>query len=277
MFNNRIGVGIISWDRPQYLEQLINTLEKNDLHNTEFHLFQDGAVCKFTDVELTNPHNILKSIKVFHSSSLPNKHLHLQDKNVSVAINQFEAMGVLCQNYEHFIFLENDVVLSPNFVTLAKKILKQFEKDKRVACVSPGFKLLCKKDVIEKNLDRLIFKRGHFWTEICWSEKWKKIEKAYLPYYDIVKDVAYRERSSNMINNLFEKSGYKMLATSQDNGKDWAISMAEMRRVRMVVNRATGIGDYGIHSTPEKLKQHRDGHNKIYSSKEELDIKEFRL
>jgi len=43
------------------------------------------------------------------------------------------------------------------------------------------------------------------------------------------------------------------------------------------VNRATGIGENGLHSTPELLEQMGVGHQTIYARPEELDIKQFRV
>jgi len=273
----KLGIGIISWNRPNYLKQLIESLEKNDLSDTYFHLFQDGPICKFTDKKVAKVEDILQSIKLFDDSRLPNREFHIQEKNVSIAINQFEAMQILCEKYRYFIFLENDVIVSPNFIIIMKKLLKQFEHDKRVACISPGLRLFCKDSGVKESLDKLIFKRGHFWAEGCWADKWKIIEKEYMAYYNIVKNGPYRGRDEGAIKNLFNSSNIKMLTTSQDNGKDWAIMKTSKRRVRLVVNRATGIGDYGIHSTPAKLKSTGDGHNKIYTFNEELSIKRFKL
>jgi len=273
----RIGVGIISWDRPQYLAQLIESLEKNILTETNFHLFQDGAVCKFTNEELADTNKIVESIGVFYKSKLPNKHYHVRDKNVSVAINQFEAMQYLRKNYEQFIFLENDVIVSSNFMILTRRLLEQFKKDERVACISPGLRLLCKENDIGKNLNKLKYSKGHFWAEACWSSKWERVEKEYMTYYNIVKNTPYRKRDEVAIRALFARNGHKAPTTSQDQGKDWAIQKAGMKRARLIVNRATGIGDHGIHSTPAKLKKSLDGHNPIYVYKEELDIKEFKL
>ena len=47
----QIGVGIISWNRPEYLKELLASLEKNKQDDFEFHLFQDGSVCKFNTSE----------------------------------------------------------------------------------------------------------------------------------------------------------------------------------------------------------------------------------
>lgn len=98
-----------------------------------------------------------------------------------------------------------------------------------------------------------------------------------MAYYNIVKDSPYKQRDEGAIKNLFSNGGIKMITTSQDQGKDWAIMKTGMKRVRLIVNRATGIGDYGIHSTPAKLKQTKDGHNKIYAFEEELMINKFKL
>ena len=120
----KLRIRIISFNRPDYLKQLIKSLEKNDFSDTCFHLFQDGFICKFTDKKVAKPKDIGDSIKIFYSSKFPNKNYHIRDKNVSVAINQFEAMQVLCKNYKYFIFIENDVIVSPYFVSIMKKLLK---------------------------------------------------------------------------------------------------------------------------------------------------------
>ena len=128
----KIAVGIISWNRPQYLKQLIESLEINDCSEVDFHLFQDGAVCKFTGKKLTEPSKITESVRVFSDSKLPNKYYHIRDNNVSNAINQFEAMRTIYKHYPHFIFLENDVIVSPNFITIMRKLLVNLRKIKEL-------------------------------------------------------------------------------------------------------------------------------------------------
>ena len=273
----KIGVGIISWNRPHYLKELIKSLEANNLEDLEFHLFQDGNICKFTGVQKTQDKLIGESIKIFNESNLPNKKTHIQKQNVSVAINQFEAMRFLMKNYEQFIFLENDVVVSKNFFGLMKRVLVQYENDDRIACISPGFRRKCYEDDVDYFSNKLLFTDGHFWAEACWSKKWKLIEDEYMAYYDIVKQRPYNQRNDAEINALFKRSGIKRSATSQDNGKDWAILKSGMRRARFIVNRATGIGDYGIHSTPEKLKKMGDGHNSIYEFEKEVEFPSFEI
>ncbi len=273
----KVGVGIISWNRPEYLGKLIKSLETNALDDLEFHLFQDGHICKFTGTEKTKESLIRESVKVFEKSNLPDKKLHMQKKNVSVAINQFEAMRFLMTNYEQFIFLENDIVVSKNFFGLMKRILTQFEDDDQVACVSPGFRRKCYAEDVDYFANKLMLADGHFWAEACWSRKWKLVEDEFMAYYDIVQRRPYNLRDEAQIKALFARSGIKKATTSQDNGKDWAILKSGMRRARFIVNRATGIGDYGVHSTPAKMKKMGDGHNTIYEFEGEVGFGSFEI
>lgn len=281
----KIGIGIASWNRPYYLKKVLSALVKNDLSDTEFHLFQDGAICRFTGERLTDDNLVKENIDIFKKSSLPRRQIHWRQENVSVAINQFEAMRFLSRAYDYFIFTDDDVIVSPNYIALARKLFKQFEKDKKIACISPNFRLFCDNEQVDKSIDKLAIFGGHFWLEAFWSEKWKKIEKYYLMYYNIVKNFEYRHPHlyEDKVRLLYKKSGYPSETTSADKAKEWAIKMAGMIRLRLVVNRATGIGKYGFHSHPKDTvlesenKYNEDWDNKIYCSDKELNIKKFKI
>lgn len=273
----KIGIGLIAWDRPHYFKKTIASLEANNLSGLDFHLFQDGDICKFTGNRVAEEKHIKENINIFRVSNLPNKQLHWRDLNVCIAINHYEAMTYLSHLYDYFIIIEEDVIFSPNYFVLIKKALKQFEGDKKISSVSPSFRLSCKPKEIPNNLDKLIPDGGHMWAEAFWSKKWREIEKHYIQFYNIVKDTPYRKRNSAKIFELFKKTKTPMSTSSRDNGMDWAIKIAGMQRVRFVVNRATGIGDYGFHGTPEKLRKFGDGHNKIYHPDEELKIEKFEI
>lgn len=266
----KLGIAIVAWRRAKYLKQLIESLEKNNLEDVDFHLFVDGHLCRFSQRKVCEITDVEKTIEVFEKSNLPNKNVHRQEYNVGPAINQYETMELMSKNYERFLFLENDIVVSKNFVAMMKKALEEFKDNEQIACISPGFRLKCYPEEIDMYKDKLMFSDGHFWAEAFWSKKWELIKIEYMPYYEYVRNVPYMQRDMNAIDRLFRSTGIPRYATSQDNGKDWAILRAGLRRARFVVNRATGIGDYGIHSTPKKLQQTGDGHQEIFDFDDEL-------
>lgn len=262
---NKTAIAIACWNRPEYFRQLMMTLESNllEMEDVDTHMFIDGDICAFTGEQRTDKKLIYENISIFQKALIPNKTMHIRSLNVSVAVHQFQLMQMLTPIYDRIIFLEDDVVVSPNFIGVMKALLEQFENDESVFSISPGFKLLCKKEEVEKYKDALKFTEGHFWAEAMWTKKWNKILPRYQQYMDIVSQKAYVNRDHQRINKLFIDHGRKMAATSQDNAKDWAISLSGMKRARLIANRATGIGDSGVHSTPDKLKHSGDGHNPI--------------
>lgn len=278
----KIGLAIACWNRPQYFSQLIMSLEENILEfkNVESHLFLDGNQCAFNGNMTTDQKLIDECAKTWEKSIIPNKYLHKREWNVSIAINQFELMQMMTSVYEKIIFLEDDVIVSPNFLLVMKSVLDQYHNDEQIFSVSPGFKLLCNpkdQETILKNYDAIKMGEGHFWAEATWSYKWKRIVPHLKKYMEIVYQSPYKDRNNQKIRRLFVDGGRGMPATSQDNAKDWAISLSGMKRARMVVNRATGIGDIGIHSTKQKLMHSRDGHNTIPVDPREKSIKKWRI
>jgi hypothetical protein len=276
---NSIGLAIACWNRPHYFVQLINSLEANVDNNSgvDFHLFLDGNECRFRHQPTTDQKLIRECEEIWKKSILPDKQIHKRYWNSSIAIHQYELMQTMSSLYEKFIFLEDDVVVSPNFMTLMKQVLNQFKDDENVFSISPGFKLLCKSDDIDKNYDAIKFSEGHFWAEGIWAHKWKKILPRFSQYVEIVRQRPYSFRDNGKIKELFVKGGRVMPTTSQDNAKDWAISLSGMKRARMVVNRATGIGDIGFHSSKEKLSKSGDGHNVIPVITQEKSISKWRI
>lgn len=276
-----MGIGIISFDRPQYLRQLLKSLEKQDLVDTEFHLFQDGEVNKFSKRQVTVHGLTRKCIKLFNEAELPNKFIHDRKVNVGNAINQFEAIEFMSDNYDKFLIIEDDVVLSPHYIRLVKLLGKKINND--VFSVGLGFKRLCKKENIDYNLTRLVTSNDrvgnsiHWWCELYSSKNWKKVRKDFLEYYKFVKDVDYKMRPSDEIRKFFHSQGFNINQTSQDAGRDYALFKNGMIRLNTVVNRGIYIGEYGLHFTPNKFKL--GGYDKQYPYIHRMDskLKEFEL
>lgn len=254
-----MGIGIISFDRPQYLRQLLKSLEKQDLKDTEFHLFQDGEVNKFSKRQVTVHGLTRKCIRLFNEAELPNKFIHDRRENVGNAINQFEAIEFMSDNYDKFLIIEDDVVLSPHYFRLIRILGRKIKGN--VFSVGMGFKRLCKKENIDINLNNLIKSNHeignsvHWWSELYSAKNWKKVRKDFLDYYEFVKDVDYRNRPSDEIRKFFHSQGFPISQTSQDAGRDYALFKNDMIRLNTVVNRGIYIGEYGLHFRPSTFRR----------------------
>ena len=251
MITDTIGIGIISFNRPKCLARLLESLEQQTrLDEVDFHLWQDGAQNRFSHRHCAHPNQIKAAINAFAEADLPSKETYIHEANVGTAINQFSAIEYMTANYEYVIILEDDVVLSPFYVRLARVMFGQVKDRPGIFSVSLGFKRRCEKGEVEQNLGKVVFGRPHFWDMCMVAERWERARPHFMEYYRLVEKVDYGKRNPLPILRLFLAKGWPHGATSQDSGRDMACHAAGMRRCATVVNRGISIGQQGIHWTP---------------------------
>lgn len=269
-----IGVALIAFNRPNYFKKLIKSLERQT-QKAEYHLFQDGAVNKFSHRLKSDP-QLLKKVKdIFNESNLNGKE-HIHEMNVGNAINQFEAVEYMSSHYDRFLVIEDDVILSKHYIKLVNKLANQYLKDD-VFSVSLNFKRMCPKSEIKKNLDKVDYISLHWWAE-CWSsEQWAKVRDYFLEYYKLVKDCDYQKRPASKIKHLFHSNGLMIPQTSQDAGKDYALHKAGLKRINTIVNRGFYIGEKGMHFSPDLYKKMGYQNQRPYEFESDESLKKFNM
>lgn len=224
-----LGVGILSHNRPHYLKQVLDSLEKQQGDN-RLYLFQDG-------------YNI-DNIRLFLNSKSPKKTLCVSDNVLGVAFNSFRAFERLSELHKQFVIVEDDAVLGKDYLKLIRVLLKQFKRDKDVFSVSCGFT----RDLsLEYNLDRAYIIKTplhYYWADAYYARSWERVRPYYIKYLDLIKGVPYKDRPEDKIRRLF---GERYSRTTQDACRDWGFISEGMKRVSTVVNRGYYIGKEGLH------------------------------
>jgi len=278
MLTDEIGIGVISFNRPHLLQQLLQSLEaQTHLGNVTFHLFQDGAVNAFSKTVWADPAEVEECVDVFEASALPNKCSHVQKWNVGTGINQFAAMETLTRDYDYAAILEDDILLSPYWLRLARVLLDQAKDRQDIFSFSLGFRKLCPQDEAEQNLDKLVYGTPHWWGEALVSERWSRARPHFLDYYELIRHCDYRHRPSAAITELYRRKEWTQDATSQDGGKDMAAWAAGMRRVVTVVNRGISTGAQGVHFRPQQFQQMGFDQQEPYSYDKDATLDRFVL
>ena len=278
MLTDKIGFAVIGWNRPVYLRQTLASLEaQTHLYDCAFHLWQDGAVNRFSHKLYAEPPAIAASVEAFEAANLPDKHVHVQTANVGTAINQFQAIEHMTANYEYVVMCEDDVVLSPHWLRLTRVLLEQIKDREDIFSFSLGFRRVCDKAETDQNLTKTKYGTPHWWCEAIVSERWQRARPHFLGYYDLVKNVDYRDRPIVRILELFGRKGWQQTATSQDGGKEMAVWAAGMRRLAAVVNRGISIGECGTHFFPGKFRKMKLHDQKPYIFDSDAELGGFEL
>lgn len=248
-----IGVGILAFNRPQYLRRLIGSLEAQaDLSDCDFHLFLDGATNQISGVQYAYQKDIDACERLFALSSLPNKHIYKQEHNVNIGIASLDATDALAASCEQIMQLEDDVVLSPHWFRLARNLYDELEEHPDVYSFNPGFRRIGTHAEDAANMGRVAYTWSHMWCECFTADRWRRIRPLYMEYHAYITEADYIERKDGPVRDFFDGLGMREgLACSQDGGREMAIRRNGMRRAQCAVNRALGIGLHGIHFTPE--------------------------
>lgn len=274
----KIGVGIFSFNRPNYLKQQIKSIEDaSHLNSFEFHLFQDGWVSDTLGINVAKPLDCIECMQEFDLCKITNKQIHTRNqKNVGLAVNQYEGLCYLTDNYDYVMLLEDDVVLSPHWFKLSLELIPYLDKyEETIFSFSPGFR---KMDNESRELDTLVSDNHHHFAEIFKSSNHVRIRPLFNQYYELVRNVEYRQRSHIEISKFFKKMGHwKSNVTGQDCGKEWAIAQNNMKRYRFCMNRAIYIGEQGEHFRPEFYKKNKFGEQKPYIFEEDKTLSELKF
>lgn len=254
----KLAIVLYTQYRERYLNEVIKSLRENDLTDCDVFCVIDGVVNKYTGritceaskheqvVNLVDEHtDIFKEV-------FKNKH------NLGVAINQLTYTDYFFNelDYKYLLHLEDDLVLSKNYVFLIKKLLAKYEDDEKVKQVLGSPKDV--KDYIdgnkdEKKLARATFpKTPHAWGVGWWREKWNKMKPYFMESYRrFLKDIDYVNRDHNKIIEFYKKHSLDDRTSSQDKQRDLAFSRAGYTdTIQTVKQRAKYIGKSGLHSTP---------------------------
>jgi hypothetical protein len=240
-----IGVGIIGFDRPQYLRRTLAGLAQQDYAgDVEYHLFLDGAVNPFSGRTVGSQWGIDAAAQVFARSGLPNQQIHAQDDNLGIGLHQYQAIEWMTTHYERVMMVEDDVVLSPHWLRLAMGLVDKYQDREGIFGFSPGYKKQ------GTNEDALLYFWAHWLCETFTAQAWSWARLYYQDYLHLIDGVDYGYRDHEAIQAFYKRYGWVHPATSQDAAKDMAIHRAGMRRVSCEVNRAINIGRTGVHLNP---------------------------
>jgi len=272
-----LGVGILAFNRPQYLRRLVASLEmQTDLCDCEFHLFLDGAVNQASGKRRAEQKDIDACGRLFERARLPNKHIHWQEHNVNIGIASLEATDTLASTYERIMQLEDDLVLSPDWFRLARILYDELEEHPDVYSFSPGFIRHRLRSEDAADMERIVYSWHHMWCECLTADRWARIRDYYMEYHAIIAKEDYLSRVLDQIRDFFDSLGMPpRLALSQDGAREMACRRSGMRRARCAVNRSLSIGKKGIHFRPRLYDEMGLGNQAPFMFKSDATLEGF--
>lgn len=164
---NLAPICIFAYNRPDTLEKLIISLNKNDLaKESNLYIFSDGHK-KETEIDAVNKvRKYIHSISGFKSITIKESSI-----NKGLANSVIDGVTEVITKYNKIIVLEDDLVLSENFLVFMNKALDYYEMNEKVFSISGYSKLM-------KNIkDDIYFtKRASSLGWGTWLNRWSLID-----------------------------------------------------------------------------------------------------
>lgn len=250
----RIPIAIMSFDRPHYLERVLislkNQLALND-RNYETMFFQDGAVSSLSGHRYATD-EVIETNTLLFQRLFPDGKVIKSAENLGVALNFERAEEYIFEILKapYGIFLEDDMELSPIYLTVMHRLAKIALQDERIGYFAAyGNHRLSAAEQTAKHME--FFPMDHNWAFGLTRRQWLKSKPYVDDYLKIVRKQDYGQRPNDQIRELFESWGCKMPGSSQDVAKTLACYVTGGTKVNTAPVYGRYIGAKGIHATPE--------------------------
>ena len=231
-------IAVFCYKRAAKLKQSMEALLKNpECSEMDIIFFCDGAKAEKDLAGVIATRNYINSLSGFR-----NIYKQFREKNVSTGPNFEQGIRYLCQHYDQFIVIEDDLVVTPNYLRYMLDALDFYRNEKSIFTVS-GFAFPLK--TADYKYDTVIHKRFSCYGWASWSNRVKNV------VWDPHQLEAIRQTSPNFKSRL-NKEGmdlYRILK-KQLNGtiSTWDIQMQvhlvenNLKVVYPVLSKASNIG-----------------------------------
>jgi len=159
---------IFTYNRIENLKKLILSLKKNpEYKNSKIYVFIDGP---------KNQKDKIKTDKIFKylnkSNTSSTQKIFYRNKNLGSAKNIMLGIDHVSKKESEFIVLEEDLIVSDEFLYFCNKMLKFYKDEKKIWHIN-GWVF----DNFKSNEKFFFSKHMSCWGWATWSNRWKKFKK----------------------------------------------------------------------------------------------------
>ena len=214
--DNYAPVVIFGYNRVDKLEKCIQALMKcEEVEHTEVFLYIDGPRDQTDEKAVNDVKEYANKLK--GQSWFRNIIIRSQKKNKGLAESVIAGITEVINLYGRVIVLEDDIIVTPDFLLFMNGALDAFENDKKVWSISTN--TLSDDKIRSCREDVLWTYRGECWGWASWVDRWNKVDWKVCDYEEFM--------NSKKSQKMFNLGGRDMtqLLRMQHDGKisSWAI------------------------------------------------------
>lgn len=209
---NYAPVALFVYNRPWHTRQAVEALQASPLAaQTHLHIFSDAPKNEDATKSVQQVRDYVRTVSGFKEVTIVER-----ENNWGLARSIIHGVSQLCDQYGRVIVLEDDLVVSPVFLTFMNNALDRYVDDDQVMQVA-GYMFPVEVDV---PCDAMFMTFISSWGWATWQRAWRHFDPDAKGYKHLIEDRASRNR--------FDLDGgyqyFKMLRAQQEGrSESWAI------------------------------------------------------
>jgi len=205
-------VAFFAYNRPEHTKRALHALAQcHKFDECEFYLFSDGPRTEAAIPSVIETRRILQEWAVNHKARVIE-----QTKNLGLAKSIVTGVTDLCQRYGRVVVVEDDLVVSPDFLAFMIEALGRYHADERVMQVG-GFTISAPPNLGE---DAFSLPVTTTWGWATWARAW-----AYFSWQPEDCEIAKHDEEWKKLFNLNGAGPYSSMLEDRLTGKNdsWGI------------------------------------------------------
>lgn len=193
-------IALFVYKRLSHLVRTVEALKVDPLAiQTKLIIFSDGARNEYDSSDVAAVRNYLATISGFAEIEI-----NLHDENLGLAENIIFGVSAVCSKYGRVIVLEDDIIVSPHFLSYMNSGLEAFKDDDQVMHISAASYL---------NLDNVEADTYFLRIPLCWG--WGTWEKSWRHFRR--EPNVLGALTSRQINEINFNGSYNFWRQAEDN------------------------------------------------------------
>jgi hypothetical protein len=246
-------IALFVYNRPEHTRRTVESLRANMLaHQSDLFVFSDAAKRESAAGAVEAVRKFIHNIDGFKSVTIFER-----ERNFGLAASVIAGTTQLCEEFGRLIAVEDDLLMSPDFLTFMNCALDRYVDDPRIFSVS-GFNFSVNPPE-QYPYDAFCSYRSSSWGWGTWKDRWEKADWKVSDYLSFSRDKD-RKRSFNRGGEDLSDMLFLQMAGRLDS---WAIRWAyahwkhDAFALLPVTTRVFNIGfdGSGVHCRVESFRQ----------------------
>jgi len=176
---------IFAYNRLKHLKELLKSLAKNhECKKSKVYIFVDGPKDNDDKIKTDMVFNYINNIDIFQS-----KQIFYSSRNLGTARSVIKGIDIVSNKEKKFIVLEEDLIVSNQFLYFCNNLLKLYKNEKNVWHIN-GWVF----DNIKANDEFFFSTHMSCWGWATWSDRWKNFKRIdkKKSFLDVKKNFKYK-------------------------------------------------------------------------------------